>query len=69
MTHLHMSDDEWTLAKTVCSPRQLAVMAHRRRGVSWRRIGRLLGISPTTARGHADAGRLAFEKALEREAA
>lgn len=64
-----MSTAEWEVAKTVCTAKQLAAMDHWRRGVGWKRIGRLLGIHPSTAKGHVEAGSKRLEDALEEIAA
>lgn len=69
MTRLRMSDAEWEIAKTVCTAKQLAAMDYRRRGVGWKTIGRLLGVHPSTAKGHVEAGSKRLEQALEELAA
>lgn len=68
-TKLRMSDEEWLVAKEVCTPRQLAAMHHRRQGMSWRRIGRVMGLDPKTVRDHVEAGSKRLEAELEERAA
>lgn len=60
-----MSDAEWELAKTVCTPKQLAALDWWRRGYGWKSIGRLLGIDPSTAKARVLAGSKNLERALE----
>lgn len=62
---MNLSDDEWAVAKQVCTARQLTAMQYRRQGVSWRRIGRLMGLDPKTVRDHVEAGSRRLEQALE----
>lgn len=55
---------EWDVALSVCTQRQLVVMGYRRKGVGWRRIATITGLSVGTVRDHAEAGNRNLERAL-----
>lgn len=58
-----MTAAEWTLAKKVCTKKQLAALDLWRHGAGRRRIGLALGIEESTAREHVRRGLAAIEKA------
>jgi DNA-binding CsgD family transcriptional regulator len=58
-----LSHDDWTLAKQVCTKRQLQALDWARHGAGRHRIGLMLGIDPASARDLVKAGMRKLERA------
>ena len=64
-----MTDSAWhlmTIARRVCTDRQLQVVQLREAGMGWKRIALHLGVGPDTARDHYRAAVLKINKETER---
>lgn len=66
---MRLSTHEWTVAKEVCTPRQIQVLDAYRRGWGAKRISKLLDIDESTAQEHIRRGLRRLGKALENLAA
>lgn len=66
---MRLSELEWETAKRVCTEKQRLALDLWRRGAGKHRIAMVMGVDPSTARGHVKSGQKKIADALEREAA
>ena len=65
---MKLSAEEWSVAREVCTPKQVAALDLWRRGAGKKRIGLVLGIDESTAEQHVRRGLARLGKELERRA-
>lgn len=64
-----MTDGEWELARKVCTPKQLQVLAWHRQGYGYRTIAVMFDLSPGTVRDRVKRAHQVMEQASREVAA
>lgn len=64
-----ITDAEWELARRVCTPRQLQVLAWYRQGHGYRTIANMFDLAPGTVRDRVKRAQARMVAAADRQAA